>query len=268
MTSWVLCSIFMCLFIRINSEFYERKFGDCSECIFPCHCKNAEPCDEDTGECKVCDRLERFDNPQLVYWTGPQCQTGNIGLGRTASQSNNGKDSDASLKYPASKALDGNTNRGLSHPTTIATEHSWWRVDLEEEHVVKDITVHNRNDEHSDRLDGTRVYVSENISDVYTDEELCATLSLDNGTITVSSNCENMIKGRYVTIYQPDIGESLNFFEVQIVGYKYHECQRGKYGPGCAKSCNCDVKCDLITGQCPGECISGKKKPDCQKECE
>ena len=38
----------------------------------------------------------------------------------------------------------------------------------------------------------------------------------------------------------------------------------GKFGPGCLKNCNCRGDCDVISGNCSGECEDGWFENECQ----
>ncbi|KAI0230731.1 hypothetical protein LSAT2_018912 [Lamellibrachia satsuma] len=53
-------------------------------CIFPCRCTNG--CNTITGECINGGQCQ--DGPPSGYrWSGPACQTGNVGYKKTAHQS-------------------------------------------------------------------------------------------------------------------------------------------------------------------------------------
>ena len=55
-------------------------FGSEDSCIFPCHCGDDGPCDEETGECpNGCDDDNQCGDEYRGDWGGPGCQVGGDG---------------------------------------------------------------------------------------------------------------------------------------------------------------------------------------------
>ena len=58
----------------------------------------------------------------------------------------------------ANRAIDGNTNRRYGARSVTHTAHRdhnpWWKVDLQKDHVIKSVEIHNRQDCCSTRLNG------------------------------------------------------------------------------------------------------------------
>ena len=44
-------------------------------------------------------------------------------------------------------------------------------------------------------------------------------------------------------------------------------CDSNHWGSGCTKQCNCDAKCDVVTGLCPANCSTGYYGRYCQHRC-
>jgi len=95
----------------------------------------------------------------LSYCLGVQAQYTNVALNKVATQSSTNFDATADL------AVDGNINGvfgdgSVTHTTTEA--NAWWEVDLGESFELSHISLYNRTDCCSDRLQNYFVFVSEN----------------------------------------------------------------------------------------------------------
>ena len=223
---------------------------------FTCHCSPDVQCDDDTGACPgdVCGVTGLF------AWGRTACQHGNVALaGGTADQTGDSS-------YEAGRCIDSDTNNVITQGSCCNPSHSSsdlsWTVDLRGTFVISDVTIYTAaagNDRQS--ISVVQVYVSENRTP--TDSALCG---VQSGSFQSSTTvrCVTMV-GRYVTIRQPDVNmDEMVFCEVQVQGYQYHSCGfydgDYRYGPGCVQNCHCEHQCDVITGDCDGDCTSGWKK--------
>ena len=74
--------------------------------------------------------------------------SGNVAYRKRASQSSDPY-SDWSERFPADRAVDGNTDPHLenghcAHPDAIYGQHAWWMVDLEDTFNIHYVIIHNR----------------------------------------------------------------------------------------------------------------------------
>uniref|UniRef100_A0ABM0MTL4 Pentraxin fusion protein-like n=1 Tax=Saccoglossus kowalevskii TaxID=10224 RepID=A0ABM0MTL4_SACKO len=79
-----------------------------------------------------------------VMAEGSQPALVNVAIGKTATQS-----SDWSASYPASNAVDGNTNTNWNSGSCTSTkdnQNAWWKVDLGGNYLVHEVIVTNRLD--------------------------------------------------------------------------------------------------------------------------
>ena len=243
------------LIILVSSAF-GCKFGYRHDCMFPCHCQGNAPCDENTGECP-----SRCATTALTTWTGPSCQTGNVAEGKQALQ---GPISD----YNPDKSVDGlrENDEGLCSKasTSNQVDKTYWKVNLLGVHVITEIKLLNIR-ERTERPTNAIVYVRNSI--IGDNRDVCTTIDFDGPPLLVIKMCDQTLVGDFVEIENQNAGESLTMCEVEVIGHLYRQCDGSYYGPGCHTSCNCNSKCDDVTGVCPTQCFSGKAKPDCQHTC-
>ncbi|KAK2191678.1 hypothetical protein NP493_48g07064 [Ridgeia piscesae] len=226
-------------------------------CIFPCRC--TQGCDIATGNCLNSGKCIR-DHPDNFQWSGKACQTGNVAYNKKASQSGE-KTNIYSRSYPASRAVDGNTDSYLKHDHCAhpmlndTTTTAWWKVDLNGTYRLYSVVIYNRNS-NIERLDGFTLSVgSSSQSDRLVQ---CGThTGRVASSASVTTSCEAV--GRYLefrrtrTTFQ---SHKTGLCEVVIIGHRYITCQH----------CPSSSRCGDVTG-CDA-CEPGKQQPDCKKRCD
>ena len=206
---------------------------------FTCHCSNNDPCDVITGECPAGCATDSG-----LSWSGEGCQTGNVALGKTASQT-------GSSSHSADRAIDGEHGQAIWEECSEAERVSgdlWWRVDLGGTYVVTEVHIYLRSDTVAG---GALIFISD--SNYFTYDDLCGEVG---GTTDVLS-CTSPTVGQYITIQQPyTFIHTLSICEVSVIGYQYYKCSTSifHYGPGCLLKCHCVYQCDWITGACDDDC--------------
>jgi hypothetical protein len=155
-----------------------------------------------------------------VSYAAPSAQTAaNVALGKPASQS-----STFTADYPASRAVDGNTdgndwNRSINH--TNSEVNPWWQVDLGSTTAINTITLWNRTDCCSDRLTNFFVFVAnydmtgKGFGDLVVDNTVWR-YSLGT-TAPTTLNIPVNTTGRYVRV-QLAGANYLHLAEVQVFG--------------------------------------------------
>ncbi|KAM3859084.1 fucolectin-like [Diretmus argenteus] len=94
----------------------------------------------------------------------------------------------------------------------------WWRVDLQNTHVVNSVTITNRGDCCSERLNGAEIRIGDSLTDNGNRNPRCAVISSIKAGQSETFNCKGMV-GRYVNIVIPDRKEYLTLCEVEVYGY-------------------------------------------------
>ncbi|XP_046569026.1 multiple epidermal growth factor-like domains protein 10 isoform X6 [Haliotis rubra] len=196
-------------------------------------------------------------------WSGPTCQKHNLARVKPTSSSGEGL-------YPSSQATDGNTAAN-SYAFCIETKGSnpnWWRVDLNDTVLIRDVTIYFRTD-YTPRRNGIQVYLTNTTT--IPSGLLCYTVTgrVDGPDInnTTSFPCHG--RGRYVLLYTTtannrDTQPIMDFCEVEV-----NACDPGTFGADCENYCHCkDGVCNDITGVCPpGGCLAGWKGTNCDVAC-
>ena len=127
---------------------------------------------------------------------------------------------------PTYRSTDGNKDNVLEHgscsfPQAQQGQRSWWRVDLLAAHTITRVIIHNRSLERR-RLINTTVYVSLEATFNFDDRYICGTVQgYVNAMLMVSVDCQGPMAARYVTLIDDDVGEPMNFCEVEVIG-EYH----------------------------------------------
>ena len=234
---------------------------------FTCHCEPDVQCDDDTG---VCPEGARCDRSGTLHWRYRACQYGNVALWRgTADQTGDGD-------HEADRCIDGDDNSDITqgsccNPRRAGGELSW-TVDLRGTFFIGYIYIYyTADDVYKNTVRGVEVYLS--ASRTPTEEELCGVQGGSFNSFT-KKICPHKI-GRYVTIRQPNVTiEEMMFCEVRVFGYEYYSCgfYDGDYrwGKACLENCHCEHQCDVITGDCDGDCTAGWRKiyDRCRKSCD
>ncbi|XP_067679822.1 receptor-type tyrosine-protein phosphatase S-like isoform X2 [Haliotis asinina] len=224
-------------------------------CGYTCNCDHTK-CDPSTG----CSPPNCFPG-----WSGSTCHKHNVARGKRTSSSG---DQD----FSSSQATNGNTAAN-SYDVCIDTKPSdpnWWRVDLNDTVLIRDVTIYFRTD-FTPRRNGIRVYLTNTTDTTPPSGHLCYNVTgRGNGTdindiLSVPCHC----RGRYVLLYtttanEGDTQPKLDFCEVEV-----DVCDPGTFGADCENYCHCKHGvCNYITGICPpGGCLAGWKGTSCDVRC-
>ncbi|XP_038061373.1 uncharacterized protein LOC119732074 [Patiria miniata] len=144
-----------------------------------------------------------------------QCSTSFDIVGKPASQSS----SHGSGNFPAGNAVDGSPSSQMAHcsHTVADTMNPWWKVDLEEEQCVTKVTILNRGDCCSERLQGAQVRAG--MSGTVTQNAACGAPVTSTqaqplgGTIEI--DCDKPLRARYVSVDIPGTA-TLQLCEVYV----------------------------------------------------
>ncbi|XP_046571742.1 receptor-type tyrosine-protein phosphatase alpha-like [Haliotis rubra] len=225
-------------------------------CGYTCNC-DQDKCNPTSG----C-------SPPVCFpgWSGSTCQKHNVARGKPTSSSGD-------LNFPSSQATDGNT-AAHKYDVCIDTKVSkpnWWRVDLNDTVLIREVTIYFRTD-YTPRRNGIQVYLTNTTNTAPPSGLLCYSVT---GNIygtdindTISVPCHG--RGRYVLLYTTtandgDTQPKMDFCEVEV-----NACDPGTFGDDCENYCHCkDGVCNDITGVCPpGGCLAGWKGTNCDVECD
>ncbi|XP_067293252.1 uncharacterized protein [Pseudorasbora parva] len=149
----------------------------------------------------------------------PLCPCGprNLALGAPAVQSSTYDNLTA-----AENAVDGNRNSimdGGSCSQTREERNPWWRVDLREVFAITRVSITNRGDGFSERINGAQIRIGNSL-DHHGNNELAATVKSMAPGETKTFEFKPIL-GRYVNIFIPGRNECLTLCEVEVFGEKY-----------------------------------------------
>ncbi|XP_048256575.1 multiple epidermal growth factor-like domains protein 11 [Haliotis rufescens] len=175
--------------------------------------------------------------------------------------------------FPSSRATDG-SNAAHGYTVRIETNPSnpsWWRVDLNDTVLIREVTIYFRTD-YRPRRNGIKVY-STNSTDVPSGDNCYNVIGRSDGSWipdVTRAPCSGM--GRYILLYTTvhndgDTSTSLpvlDFCEVDV-----DVCGPGTFGSDCDNYCHCDGDvCNYVSGVCPsGICMSGWGSDSCDTGC-
>ncbi|XP_067679852.1 scavenger receptor class F member 1-like [Haliotis asinina] len=219
-------------------------------CGYTCNCDHTK-CDPSSG----CNSSDCFPG-----WSGPTCQKHNVARGKPTSSSGD--------VFLSSRATDGNTAAN-GYGVCIQTNYSnpnWWRVDLNDTVLIRDVIIYFRTD-FTPRRNGIQVYLTNTTDTTPSTGLLCYTVTANaSGTDIkdiLSVPCHG--RGRYVLLYTTTANEwgqqpILDFCEVEV-----DVCDPGTFGADCENYCHCKHGvCNYTTGGCPpGGCLAGWKRANC-----
>ncbi|XP_034001795.1 fucolectin-4-like [Trematomus bernacchii] len=120
----------------------------------------------------------------------------------------------------ASSAIDGNRDNHFNSGScshTDAESNPWWRVDLLEPYIITSVTISNRGDCCSDRLQGAQVHIGNSLVNNGAANPVVGTISRVEALTTMTFT--HRVEGRYVTVRIPGNGKILTLCEVEVYGY-------------------------------------------------
>ncbi|XP_035991244.1 fucolectin-7-like isoform X1 [Fundulus heteroclitus] len=149
------------------------------------------------------------------------CRYRNVALQGKATQSWRYK-GDWDAFVDAYNAIDGNRDPDLrkgSCTHTAAHDNPWWRVDLLDSYVVDQISITNRQDCCTERINGAEIHIGNSLKDEGASNPLVATVSSIQGGSNLTIKLPEGVEGRYVTILLPGPSRILTLCEVEVCGY-------------------------------------------------
>ncbi|XP_049324928.1 uncharacterized protein LOC103037467 [Astyanax mexicanus] len=126
----------------------------------------------------------------------------------------------------AYNAIDGNTDSNYDHGSCTATTfqpNPWWRVDLLDEYTITSITITNRGDCCSERINGAEIRIGNSLINEGNDNPRVAVVSSIPAGKDKTFNFGGGVSGRYVNIIIPGKHRILTLCEVQVFGSRRSE---------------------------------------------
>ncbi|XP_035276757.1 fucolectin-like [Anguilla anguilla] len=120
----------------------------------------------------------------------------------------------------ALNAIDGNRDGDYFHGSCTHTKapcNLWWRVDLRGMYRVMSVTVTNRQDCCSERINGAEISIGNSLKNNGNSNPMCAKISSIPAGDTITFQCKEM-EGRYVNIFLPGREKYLTLCEVEVHG--------------------------------------------------
>ncbi|XP_076846232.1 uncharacterized protein LOC143491266 isoform X1 [Brachyhypopomus gauderio] len=121
----------------------------------------------------------------------------------------------------AYNAIDGNRDANYNHGSCTATKTQtdpWWRVDLLDEYTVTSVTVTNRKDCCSDKINGAEIHIGNSLLNNGNNNALAGVISSITAGHSVTYNFEKGVSGRYVSVVIPGKNQ-LTLCEFEVYGY-------------------------------------------------
>ncbi|XP_048256572.1 multiple epidermal growth factor-like domains protein 10 isoform X1 [Haliotis rufescens] len=175
--------------------------------------------------------------------------------------------------YPLSRATDGST-AAHSYDFCIDTAPSnpnWWRVDLNDTVLIREVTIYFRTD-YKPRRNGIQVYVT-NSTDAPSGQNCYnVTGGSDGSGIADVTRAPCSGTGRYILLYTTvhNAGDtSISLPELDFCEVEVDVCGPGTFGSDCDNYCHCDGEvCNYVSGICPsGMCMLGWFGNSCNITC-
>ncbi|XP_050969668.1 uncharacterized protein LOC127167583 [Labeo rohita] len=176
-----------------------------------------------------------------VYGSLPE----NIAINGKAVQS-------STLRYEANTATDDN-NLYCTHTETET--NPWWRLDLMDLQIIREVTITNRIDCCVEQMNGAEIRIGNSLENNSNGNLICAEISGIPAGQSVSYSCGGM-QGRYVNVVIPGDSKNLTLCEVRVYGndrvklsgnaaqssvFEYYRADRAidgiKHAPGAASFC-------------------------------
>ncbi|KAJ8007599.1 hypothetical protein DPEC_G00095700 [Dallia pectoralis] len=122
--------------------------------------------------------------------------------------------------YKASVAIDGDRTSDFPTGSCSHTEEEtnpWWRVVLSTVYRVSTVSLTNRKDCCSERLDGAEIRIGNSLENNGLNNPRCAFISRIPAGETHNFQCKEM-EGRYVVVFIPGRAKALTLCEVEVYG--------------------------------------------------
>ncbi|KAM9310222.1 uncharacterized protein KZ484_026155 [Pholidichthys leucotaenia] len=123
----------------------------------------------------------------------------------------------------AYNAIDGNRNTNFHDASCTHTNQDtnpWWRVDLLESYIVTSITIFNREDCCSERINGLEIRIGNTLIDDGVGNQKVGTISYTLKEKFYTLTFDERVEGRYVTLVLPGSNKWLTLCEVEVYGYR------------------------------------------------
>ncbi|XP_078665730.1 fucolectin-like [Branchiostoma floridae x Branchiostoma belcheri] len=190
----------------------DGRFAECDpDGIYPC-CSPNNWCGNSADHCDCADCVDYRDTVRSLKSKEDEI---NVALNKAASQS-----SLYGPRYPAERAVDGNTGTNLFHRRecthTNLEYQPWWKVDLGDTYVISHVTVINRGDCCGERLKDFMIRVGHN-EDISKNEQCGDTYTdiPEDGAI-LDIQCTTPMSGRWVSVQLSGRRDYLSLCEVQV----------------------------------------------------
>ncbi|KAJ8288400.1 hypothetical protein COCON_G00010590 [Conger conger] len=123
-------------------------------------------------------------------------------------------DSFGDAKNAIDRNLEGEYLKGsCSH--TKAETNPWWRVDLLKSYSITSVSITNRKDCCSERINGAEIHIGNSLENNGNDNPVCAVIPYIPADQTRTYECHGM-EGRYVSIVLPGKEKYLTLCEVEV----------------------------------------------------
>uniref|UniRef100_A0A2C9LNT1 Uncharacterized protein n=1 Tax=Biomphalaria glabrata TaxID=6526 RepID=A0A2C9LNT1_BIOGL len=174
--------------------------------------------------------------------------------------------SDHKGSYPASLAVDGNSNSNFynlscTHTSTVkAGNLATWKLTMELEHKINRITLYNRGGYENYRLKNFKLETLDSKNNIlWTHNDL----SNVSDVYRINTMEQHSVKAIRISVTNIDYYSKcpiLTLCEVLVFG----DCDAGTWGPGCERTCpkECKSLCHQETGKCY-QCIGYQNPPYC-----
>uniref|UniRef100_A0A8B9GWX8 Fucolectin tachylectin-4 pentraxin-1 domain-containing protein n=1 Tax=Astyanax mexicanus TaxID=7994 RepID=A0A8B9GWX8_ASTMX len=120
------------------------------------------------------------------------------------------------------KAIGGKTTSEYSQGSCTHTEtqdNPWWRLDLQDEYTVTSVTVTNRGDCCSERLNGGEIRIGNLLSNDGNSNPRVGVISSISAGKSQTFTLNQGVSGRYVNVIIPGKKRILTLCEVEVFGY-------------------------------------------------
>ncbi|XP_039662591.1 uncharacterized protein LOC120562764 isoform X2 [Perca fluviatilis] len=118
------------------------------------------------------------------------------------------------------RAIDGNRASDWAQGSCTHTNNDlkpWWRLDLMKTYRINTVTITNRGDCCSERINGAEIHIGNSLSDNGNGNPRCAVISSIKAGTSQTFVCNGM-EGRYINIVIPGRQEYLTLCEVEVTG--------------------------------------------------